>query len=288
MATRRSVATLRFRGLLAVDTRTVPRPRLRQDRAPLVGPAGQGLGGLRAALVIGAPAIGVRWQRRRFGEDGTKLSGRPTGGRPPVHAEIQARGPRMAAAHPLGGAPRIQSEGSKLGITVAERTGSPRHPTPPDAADHAGPELADVLHQPRPGPRRPGVFHGPPASVRGLVGFVVLAPRAGVWSTSRRRLLAAYCASDHRALPPLSRDTDTPPVSPVDGPGTGSWRFGKSVASSVRAAEAPGRPTDRHAPTHAVRSSHRHPPETEIRLPVVEPIPSVPRGLRSRAKNGSP
>ena len=66
-----------------------------------MGPAGQGLGGLRAALVLGAPAIGVRWQRRRFGQDGTKLSGRPTGGRPPVNPAIKALVTRMGAANPL-------------------------------------------------------------------------------------------------------------------------------------------------------------------------------------------
>jgi hypothetical protein len=32
-------------GVRPESTRTIPRPRLRQDRAPLVGPAGQGLGG---------------------------------------------------------------------------------------------------------------------------------------------------------------------------------------------------------------------------------------------------
>jgi hypothetical protein len=76
----------------------------------------------------------LRWQRRRFREYWTKLSGRPTGGRPPVHAEIKALITRMATANPLWGAPRIHGELLKLGFDVAERTVSrllPKRPTPP-------------------------------------------------------------------------------------------------------------------------------------------------------------
>ena len=193
---------LALRHQLAVDTRTVPRPRLRQDRAPLVGPAGQGLGGLRAALVLGAPAIGVRWQRRRFGQDGTKLSGRPTGGRPPVHAEIQARGPRMAAAHPLGGAPRIQGEGSKLGITVAERTGSPRLPTRQTTpapsrrtffTDHVRDRVAlefFTVPRERAGARRPRRAR-PPAPACGPLPGVASWPRTARRITAPSRLSPA-------------------------------------------------------------------------------------------------
>jgi hypothetical protein len=42
--------------------------------------------------------------------------------RPPVSAEIRALVSRMAAANPLGGAPRIQGELLKVGIDVADRT----------------------------------------------------------------------------------------------------------------------------------------------------------------------
>ena len=64
----------------------------------------------------------LQWQRRRFREYWTKLSGRPNGGRPAVAAEIKALITRMAAANPLWGAPRIQGELLKVGISVAERT----------------------------------------------------------------------------------------------------------------------------------------------------------------------
>ncbi len=76
------------------------------------------------------PDTVLRWQRRRFCEYWTKLSARPTGGRPPVNAEIKALVSRMVAANPLWGAPRIHAELLKLGIDVAERTVSrlmPKH-----------------------------------------------------------------------------------------------------------------------------------------------------------------
>jgi transposase InsO family protein len=84
--------------------------------------------------VIVTPDTVLRWQRRRFREYWTKLSSRPTGGRPPVHAEIKVLVMRMAAANPLWGAPRIHGEFLKLGIHVAERTVSrllPKRRTPP-------------------------------------------------------------------------------------------------------------------------------------------------------------
>ncbi len=46
------------------------------------------------------PATVLRWQRRRFREHWTQLSGRPTGGRPPVNTEITALVRKMAAANP--------------------------------------------------------------------------------------------------------------------------------------------------------------------------------------------
>jgi transposase InsO family protein len=84
--------------------------------------------------VIVAPDTVLRWQRRRFRLHWTKLSGQPTGGRPPVSPEIRALVRRMAEANPLWGAPRIHGELLKLGIDVAERTVSrliPKRRTPP-------------------------------------------------------------------------------------------------------------------------------------------------------------
>jgi putative transposase len=107
---------------LAVYKRTVSRPRLcRTDRLFWVGLA-RIWAEWRKPLVIVTPATVLRWQRHRFREYWTRLSGRPTGGRPPVNAEIKALVTRMAAANPLWGAPRIHGEFLKLGLDVAERT----------------------------------------------------------------------------------------------------------------------------------------------------------------------
>ena len=129
-----ALENLALRHQLAVYKRTVPRPRLRRsDRLWWVWLA-KVWTGWRAALVIVAPDTVLRWQRRRFREHWTKLSGRPTGGRPPVSAELKALVTRMAAANPLWGAPRIHGELQKLGIEVAERTVSrllPKRQTPP-------------------------------------------------------------------------------------------------------------------------------------------------------------
>jgi transposase InsO family protein len=121
-----------LRQQLAVYKRTTPRPKLRtMDRLLSVGLA-RVWTGWRQALVIVSPDTVLRWQRRRFREYWTKLSGRPTGGRPTIHAEIKALITRMATANPLWGAPRIHGELLKLG--VAERTVSrllPKRRSPP-------------------------------------------------------------------------------------------------------------------------------------------------------------
>jgi len=119
---------------LAVYKRRVTRPRLRRtDRFFWIGLA-RIWAGWRQPLVIVTPDTVVRWQRRRFREYWTKRSGRPTGGRPPVNAEIKTLVARMAAANPLWGAPRIHGELLKLGIDMAERTVSrliPKRRSPP-------------------------------------------------------------------------------------------------------------------------------------------------------------
>ena len=84
--------------------------------------------------MIVTPDTVLRWQRRRFREHWTKISGRPMVGRPPVSAEITALVTQMAEANPPWGAPRIHGELMKLGIDVAERTVSrliPKRRTPP-------------------------------------------------------------------------------------------------------------------------------------------------------------
>ena len=73
---------------LAVYKRTVSRPRLRRtDRLFWVGLA-RIWAEWRKPLVIVTPATVLRWQRHRFREYWTRLSGRPTGGRPPVSTHL--------------------------------------------------------------------------------------------------------------------------------------------------------------------------------------------------------
>jgi len=117
-----ALENLALRQQLAVYKRTVTRPPLRRtDRLFWIALA-RAWAGWRQPLVIVTPATVLRWQRRRFHEHWTRLSGRSTGGRPPVSAEIKALVTRMATANPLWGAPRIHGEILKLGLDVAERT----------------------------------------------------------------------------------------------------------------------------------------------------------------------
>jgi len=117
-----ALENLALRQQLSVYKRTVTRPSLRRiDRLFWVGLA-RVWAGWKQSLVIVTPDTVLRWQRRRFREYWTQLSGRPTGGRPPIDAEIQALVRRMAAANPLWGAPRIHAELLKLGIDLCERT----------------------------------------------------------------------------------------------------------------------------------------------------------------------
>ena len=129
-----ALENLALRHQFAVYERTATRPKLRTtDRLFWIWLAGV-WAGWRQPLVIVTPDTVLRWQRRRFREHWTKLSGRPTAGRPPVNAEITALARKMDAANPLWGAPRIHAELLKLGIDVAERTVSrllPKRRSPP-------------------------------------------------------------------------------------------------------------------------------------------------------------
>jgi putative transposase len=129
-----ALENLALRQQLAVYKRLAPRPKLRPaDRLFWAGLA-RVWAGWRRALAIVSPDTVLRWQRRRFHEYWTCLSGRPRGGRPPVSAEIAAFVRTMAAANPLWGAPRIHGELLKLGLAVSERTVSrliPKRRSPP-------------------------------------------------------------------------------------------------------------------------------------------------------------
>ena len=117
-----AVENLALRQQLAVYKRTTPRPKLRTtDRLFWIGLARVWAGWRQPLVIVTADTV-LRWQRRRFREYWSKLSGCSTGGRPAVPAEIKTLITRMATANPLWGAPRIHGELLKLGIDVAERT----------------------------------------------------------------------------------------------------------------------------------------------------------------------
>ena len=151
--------------------------------------------------MIVTPDTVLGWQRRRFREYWTTLSGRPSGGRPPVNVEIKALVSRMVAANPLWGAPRIYAELLKLGIEAAERTVSrllPKRRTPPSQtwrtflADH----VRDLVSL--------DFFTVPTVGLRVL--FV----------------LTAYFAYYHRARTHLALDKDAPDGRPIEPPELGA------------------------------------------------------------------
>ena len=167
-----AIENLALRHQLSVYKRTTTRPKLGPlDRLFWVGLT-KIWAGWKQSLVIVTPDTVLRWQRRRFRKYWTQLSGRPTGGRPPVNAEIRALIARMATANPLWGAPRIHGELSKLGIDVTERTVSrlmpKRRPEPSQTwrtflANHVG-DLVSI-----------DFFTVPTARLRVLFVLVVLA-----------------------------------------------------------------------------------------------------------------
>jgi len=102
-----AIENLALRHQLSVYKRTTTRPKLRTtDRLFWIGLT-RVWAGWRQSLVFVTPDTVLRWQRHRFREYWTQLSGRTTGGRPAINAEIRALIARMATANPLWGAPRI-------------------------------------------------------------------------------------------------------------------------------------------------------------------------------------
>jgi hypothetical protein len=100
-----ALENLALRPQLAVYKRMMTRPRLRRtDRLFWAGLA-RIWAGWRQSLVIVTPDTVLRWQRRRFRAYWTQLSGRMTGGRPPISAEIRALITRIATANPPVGRP---------------------------------------------------------------------------------------------------------------------------------------------------------------------------------------
>jgi hypothetical protein len=132
-----AIENLALRQQLAVYKRTATRPRLRTTDRLFWLALARVWTRWRQALVIVTPDTVLRWQRRRFREYWAKLSNRPIAGRPAVNAELRALVTRMAAAHPLGGAPRIHGEFLSAASTwpnapcpACSRSGPPRRRRP--------------------------------------------------------------------------------------------------------------------------------------------------------------
>jgi transposase InsO family protein len=68
------------------------------------------------------PATVIAWQRKRFRDHWTRVSGAGKLGRPPINNEIRDLIRKISGANPLWGTPRIVGELGKLGINVAKST----------------------------------------------------------------------------------------------------------------------------------------------------------------------
>ena len=113
-----ALENLALRQQLAVYKRTITRPPLRPSDCLFWVALARVWAGSRRGLVIVTPDTVLRWQRRRFREYWTKLSG--------THGWSPARPRRdQSVGRPDGRgepAPQIHGEQMKLGINVAERT----------------------------------------------------------------------------------------------------------------------------------------------------------------------
>src|SRR5882762_3287346 len=92
-----ALENLALRHQLAVYKKTVNRPKLRSSDRLFWVALSRAWAGWRQPLVIVTPNTVLRWQRLRFREHWTKLSGRPRVGRPPLNAEINALVAKLAA-----------------------------------------------------------------------------------------------------------------------------------------------------------------------------------------------
>ena len=169
---RASVATevLALRQQLAVMQRQVKRPRLRdRDRMfwiflKRLWPNWQN------ALVIVQPETVVRWHRAGF-RYYWRWKSRPKGGRQPIERELRNLIRRLCRENPTWGAPRIQSELTLLGYSVAEATVSKYMPRRrPRPSPNWKSFLKNHLHE----TAAIDFFTVPTATFRVLYCFVVL------------------------------------------------------------------------------------------------------------------
>jgi putative transposase len=111
---------LALRQQLVVLTRSVKRPRLRQRDRLFWVTLSRLWQGWRSCLTIVQPETVIGWHRRGF-KLYWRWKSRPTG-RPTLEREIRDMVRRLAHENPLWGAPRMHSELTLLGYTVAQST----------------------------------------------------------------------------------------------------------------------------------------------------------------------
>ena len=190
-----ALENLALRQQLAVYKRTVTRPPLRRtDRLFWVGLATV-WAGWRQSLVIVTPNTVLRWQRRRFREYWTKLSGRPTGGRPPVNAEIKVLVTHGRREPPVG----RPTNPWRTPEARHQRGRAHRLSVHAEAASAAVSDLANITRQPCPGFGLPRFLHGPHCAL----ARPLRSRRAGSPSPTRRPL-----QRDRAPHRPLDRPAD--------------------------------------------------------------------------------
>src|SRR5579864_911647 len=128
------VEIVALRHQLMIYQRSVSRPRLGPADRLFWSWLSRRWSRWRAVLVLVKPAIVIAWQRKRFRDHWTRISGKGTPGRPPISQDVRELIRKISAANPRWGSPRILGELRKLGIEVAKSTVEKyrlRHPAPP-------------------------------------------------------------------------------------------------------------------------------------------------------------
>jgi putative transposase len=116
------VEIVALRHQLAVYQRSVRRPHLRPADRILWSWLSRHWAAWREALLFVQPATVIAWQRKRFRDHWTRVSGAGRLGRPPINNEIRELIRKISGANPLWGTPRIVGELGKLGINVTKST----------------------------------------------------------------------------------------------------------------------------------------------------------------------
>ena len=109
---------LALRHQLAIDQRTIKRPRIHPGDRMFWSWLSRGWAKWREALVFVQPATVISWHRKRFRDHWARMSRAGKPGRPPIDKEIRELIRKVSGANPLWGTPRIIGELRKLGTGI--------------------------------------------------------------------------------------------------------------------------------------------------------------------------